>query len=241
LSQNTLIKTLPSQTRLSFNIRNIDELFPGFEAGDFAVLHGTAAVLPLSMLLCVKAQLPPQLGGFGTDVVFVDGGNTFRLYRISRIAQVHQLNPRSVLERIHIARAFTAYQMTSLIMGKMAEAVKRLHAKLVVISDVAGLFMDKDIPDEEARRVFSQVTAYLATFAENNDSALIVTYLPRKTSRRNLHLQALTCGRASVVASVRNGKHGREFVLEKHPREVLGYAEFPSENQTLREFMGSEQ
>ena len=241
MSQNTLIKTLPSQTRLSFNIRNIDELFPGFEAGDFAVLHGTAAVLPLSMLLCVKAQLPPQLGGFGTDVVFVDGGNTFRLYRISRIAQVHQLNPRSVLERIHIARAFTAYQMTSLIMGKMAEAVKRLHAKLVVISDVAGLFMDKDIPDEEARRVFSQVTAYLATFAENNDSALIVTYLPRKTSRRNLHLQALTCGRANVVASIRNGKHGREFVLEKHSHGILGYAEFPPENQTLTEFMGSEQ
>ena len=241
MSQNTLTKTLPSQIRLSFNIRNIDELFPGFEAGDFAVLHGTAAVLPLSMLLCVKAQLPPQLGGLGTDVVFIDGGNTFRLYRISRLAQIHQLNPRSVLERIHIARAFTAYQMTSLIMGKMEEAVKRLSAKLVVISDVAGLFMDKDVPDEEARRVFSQVTAYLSNFAQKHDSALMVTYLPRKTSRRNLHLQALTCGRANVVASVRNGKHGREFVLEKHPRGVLGYAEFPSENITLKEFMGSEQ
>jgi hypothetical protein len=132
--------------------------------------------------------------------------------------------------------------MTSLIMGKMEEAVKRLRAKLVVISDVAGLFMDKDVPDEEARRVFSQVTAYLATFAQKkNDSALVVTYLPRKTSRRNLHLQALTCGRANVVVSVRNGKHGREFVLEKHPRGVLGYAEFPSENLTLKEFVGSEQ
>ena len=173
--------------------------------------------------------------------MFIDGGNTFRLYRISRIAQVHQLNPRSVLERIHIARAFTAYQMTSLRMGKMEEAVKRLRAKLVVISDVAGLFMDKDVPDEEARRVFSQVTAYLATFAQKNDSALVVTYLPRNPSRRNLHLQALTCGRANVVASVRNGKHGREFVLEKHPRGVLGYAEFPSENLTLKEFVGSEQ
>jgi hypothetical protein len=43
----------------------VDELFPGFEAGDFAVLYGTAAVLPLSLLLCVKAQLPPQLGGLG--------------------------------------------------------------------------------------------------------------------------------------------------------------------------------
>jgi len=213
-------------------------LFPGFEAGDFAVLHGTTAVLPLSLLLCVRAQLPPQLGGLGTEVVFIDGGNTFRLYEVSRIAQIHLLSPRNVLKRIHIARAFTAYQMTALIMGKMEEEVKRLQAKLVVVSDVAGLFMDKDIPDEEARRVFSQVMAYLSTFAQENDSALVVTYFPRKASQRNLYLHALTCGRASVVASVRQGKHGREFILEKHPRLVLGHAEFPSENLRLTEFVG---
>lgn len=101
--------------------------FQGFETGDFAVLHGMAAVLPLSLLLCVRAQLPSQLGGLGTDVVFIDGGNTFRLYKISRLAQIHQLNPRSVLERIHIARAFTAYQTALLIMGKMAGTQRMIY------------------------------------------------------------------------------------------------------------------
>jgi len=183
--------------------------------------------------------LPPQLGGLGTDVIFVDGGNTFRLYNVSRLAQIHQLNPRNVLERIHIARAFTAYQLTSLVMDKMKIAVKRLRAKLVIVSDIAGLFMDKDIPDEEARRVFSHITAYLSTFARENDAALVATYLPRKTSQRNLYFHALTCSRANVVASIRQGRHGREFVLEKHPRLLLGYAEFPSENLRLTEFVGA--
>jgi hypothetical protein len=222
-------------------MRNVDELFSGFEAGDFAVLHGTTAVLPLSLLLCVRAQLPPQLGGLGTEVVFVDGGNTFRLYKVSRFAQIHQLNPRSVLERIHIARAFTAYQMASLIMDKMESAVRQLHAKLVVVSDLAGLFMDKDIPDEEARRIFSHVTAYLSAFAKESDSALVATYFPRKNSQRNLYLYSLTCGRADLVASVRQGKHCREFVLEKHPRSVLGYAEFPSDALKLTEFVEASQ
>jgi hypothetical protein len=220
-------------------MRNVDELFSGFEMGDFAVLHGTTAVLPLSLLLCVRAQLPPQLGGLGTDVIFVDGGNTFRLYNVSRLAQIHQLNPRNVLERIHIARAFTAYQLTSLVMDKMEVAVKRLRAKLVIVSDIAGLFMDKDIPDEEARRVFSHITAYLSAFARENDAALVATYLPRKTSQRNLYFHALTCSRANVVASIRQGRHCREFVLEKHPRLLLGYAEFPSENLRLTEFLGA--
>jgi len=238
LSQNMLVKALPSPMRLPFNMRNIDELFSGFEMGDFAVLHGTTAVLPLSLLLCVRAQLPPQLGGLGTDVVFVDGGNTFRLYNISRLAQIHQIDSQNVLERIHIARAFTAYHLASLLMDKMAVTVERLRARLVIVSDIAGLFLDKDIPDEEARRVFSHVTGYLSNFATENGVALVATYLPRKASQRNLYLHTLTCSRANVVASVRQGKHGREFVLEKHPRLLLGYAEFPSKNVRLTEFVG---
>lgn len=218
-------------------MRNINQLFPGFNVGDFAVLYGSPSVLSLSSLLCVRAQLPNQLGGLGSDVVFVDGGNTFRLYQVARLAQLHQLNPREVLERIYISRAFTAYQMTALIMEKLKETVKKYDAKLVIISDIAGLFLDKDIPDEEARRIFSQVNAYLSTFAKENQLILIATYPPHQDTRRNNFLHTLTCGRASVVVSLRQTKYDRELVLEKHPRYVLGSAEFPSENLTLTEFM----
>jgi hypothetical protein len=212
-------------------------LFPGFAAGDFAVLYGASAVLPLSSLLCVRAQLPNQLGGLGTDVVFVDGGNTFRLYQVSRIAQLHQLDPKRVLKRIYISRAFTAYQMTSIIFQRLKEAIDRFNAKLVVISDIAGLYLDKDIPTEEAKRVFSHLTAYLSRFAEENQVIILTIYPPHYHSKRNTFLHALTCGRANVVISIRSAKYGQKFVLEKHPRLMLGYAEFPSENLTLTEFM----
>jgi hypothetical protein len=39
------------------------------------------------------------------------------------------------------------------------------------------------------------------------------------------------------VISIKPSKYGQDFVLEKHPRLILGYAEFPSENPTLTEFM----
>jgi hypothetical protein len=181
--------------------------------------------------------LPTQIGGLGSDVIFVDGGNTFRLYQVARLAQLHQLNPREVLERIYISRAFTAYQMTSLIMEKLKETVKRHDAKLVITSDIAGFFSDRDIPDEEAHRVFSQVTTYLSTLAKENQLILIATYPPHQDTRRNTFLHTLTCGRANVVISLRQTKYDRELVLEKHPRFVLGSAEFPSENLTLTEFM----
>jgi len=50
--------------------------FPGFALGDFAVLQGSS-VLSLASLWCVKAQLPTQLGGLQSSVIFIDGGNTF--------------------------------------------------------------------------------------------------------------------------------------------------------------------
>jgi hypothetical protein len=237
LSQNTLVKTTPSKPLFTLNIPKIDDLFHGFTIGDFAVFYGSSAVMPLSSLLCVRAQLPNQLGGLGTNIVFVDGRNTFKLYQVSRIAQFHLLDPREVLDRIYISRAFTAYQMTSIIFEKLKETVNKYNAKLVVISDIAGLYLDRDVKPKEAKIIFGQLIAYLSTFAEENQLIMIATYPPHYHSRRNTFLHALTCSMANIVISIRASKYGQEFVLEKHPRLTLGHAEFPSENLTLTEFM----
>ncbi len=151
-----------AQPLFSLNMPGVDELFPGFAPGDFAVLYGSPSVISLTSLLCIRAQLPPQLGGLGSNVVFIDGGNTFRLYNITRLAKLHQINPRQTLEHLFISRAFTAYQLTSLILDKLEETVQTYNAKLVVISDIAGFFLDNDIPNEEAQRVYSQIISYLS-------------------------------------------------------------------------------
>ena len=237
LSQNTIVKTTPSQTLLSLNMRNINQLFPGFTTGDFALLHGSHAVLSLSSLLCVRAQLPPQLGGLGSNTVFIDGGNTFRLYQITRLARLHQLDPKQVLDRIYISRAFTAYQMTSLILQKLEDAVKTCNAKLVIVSDIAAMFLDKDVQDEEAKRIYSQVTTRLSNFAREHQIIIIATYPPQQDNQRNLYLQTLTRGRANVVIALRQTKYDKEIVLEKHPTFTLGSAELPSEVLPLTAFM----
>ena len=228
-----------AQPLFSLNMPGVDELFPGFAPGDFAVLYGSPSVISLTSLLCIRAQLPVQLGGLGSNVVFIDGGNTFRLYKIARLAQLHQLNPRQVLERIFISRAFTAYQLTSLILDKLEETIKNCNAKLVVISDIAGFFLDNDVPHEEAQRIYSQIISYLSSFARKHQIILIATYLPYSGNKRNSLLQEMTCARANTVLSFSKTTYTREVTLEKHPFFVLGTAELPSENLTLTDFMGA--
>jgi phage gp36-like protein len=237
MSQNILVEQTAKQTLFSLNMRNVTDLFPGFAPGDFAVIYGSPSAVSLTSMLCVRAQLPTQLGGLSSSVVFIDGGNTLRLYNVSRLAQIHHLDSKKTLEKIYLSRAFTAYQMTSLIMERLKDAVEKYTAKLVIISDIAGLFLDKDIPEEEARHVYSQVVAYLQNFARQKQIILIATCLPRHANSRNETLQTVTCQRANIILAIKQTMYDHEFALEKHPHFMLGSAEFPSENLKLTDFM----
>jgi len=224
---------------LSFNMQNIDSLFPGLTLGDFAVLYGSPSVLSLPLLLAVRAQLPYQLGGLESSAVFVDGGNTFRLYEVSRMARLHHLQPRQVLQRIFISRAFTAHQMTSIILEKLEETIAKYHAKLAIISDFAGLYLDKDLPTEESKEVFSQVSTYLSKLAQENRVIILAACPPHYYSRRSAFFHAVACARSNVTISIRRKSvypFVQQFALEKHPIFRLGHADFPYEDLTLNDF-----
>lgn len=234
--QNAILQPLSSQLRLSLNIENVDGLFPGFMLGDFGVFHGPS-VQSLLTRLCVRAQLPYQLGGLETNVLFVDGGNSFRLYDISAFAKACELYPREVLERIFVSRAFTAYQLTALILEQLQNAVEDYCSKFVVLSNLAQLYLDSDVPKKEAQEVFMQLTAYLAEFAKKNSVILVATHPLAFWSKRSRFFKEILCGRADVVVSVRKFRSRPNFVLEKHPVFRLGRVEFPCGEVTLVDFL----
>jgi len=187
--QKLITHPVKSQLHLSLNMSGVDCLFSGFTQGDFAVLYGSPAVTPLMSLLCVRAQLPTQLGGLSSNVVFIDGGNTFRENNIMRLAQLHQLNPTEISQRIIVSKAFTAYQLTSLIMEKLEETVEKYNSKIVIISDISGLFLDSQIPKEEIKGIYSQIVRYLSNFAKKKQIIIVASCLPYSENIRNKGLQ----------------------------------------------------
>jgi hypothetical protein len=234
--QNAILQPVSSQLRLSLNIENVDGLFPGFMLGDFGFFRGPS-VQSLLTRLCVRAQLPYQLGGLETNVLFVDGGNSFRLYDVSTFAQACELDPREVLERIFVSRAFTAYQLTALILEQLQNAVEDYCSKFVVLSNLVQLYLDSDVPKKEAQEVFLQLSAYLAEFAKKKRVILVATYPLDFWSKRSRFFKEILCGRADVVVSVRKFRSRPNFVLEKHPVFRLGRVEFPCGEVTLVDFL----
>ncbi|MEJ2241384.1 MAG: hypothetical protein P8Y18_04500 [Candidatus Bathyarchaeota archaeon] len=230
-----LQETSAQKLRLSLGIEKIDEIFPHFSLGDFVVFRGSSQ--SLINILCVRAQLPCQLGGLGTNVVFVDGGNKFRLYDISTIAQSYELDPRVVLERIFISRAFTAYQLTSLILERLQKAIDVYDSKLVILSNLIQLYLDPDIPKKEAQEIFMQLTSYISNFAKNNQVIVLATNSNYSWSKQNKFFKEVLFARANVVIAIKKSNPGPQFVLEKHSQFNLGKAEFPSSEVTLTDFM----
>jgi hypothetical protein len=239
LQQRIIIKSTPSsqtvQTRFTFNTPDIDGLFPGFKAGDFAVLYGPQSLNSLISLLCARAQLPANQGGLESNVVFIDCANSSSLSSMQL-----QLDANDPLERILNMRVYTAYRLTSLIMEKLQDAVENQDAKLVVISDIAGPFLNDNVDDQEAKTVYSQITSYLANFAKKHHIIIVATYLSHESNKRNSVLQEITSAKASTVLRFTKTPYTREVELEKHPSYMLGVADLTSENHALSDFMGSD-
>jgi hypothetical protein len=222
---------------LSFGIPRIDKAFPGFQRGDFAVLFGHPVIKMLSFLLSVRCQLPLRKGGLNSRVVYIDGGNTFDPYAVSAIAREYGLEPKSVLEKIFISRAFTAYQLTALVFEKLEEALKRYRSRLVVVSDVAGLFLDRDVPKIEGRDIFFKMARYLSDLASRRRVIVVASYFPRPYSIRSLFLESVLYGRASTVVGVKESRGVLKFVLESHPKIEPFTIDFPSNAVTIDMFM----
>jgi hypothetical protein len=80
----------------------------GFKPSCITVVEGSSGMVPdILFRLCVASVVDSD-----RDAVFIDGWNSFNPYVLSRIAKSSGAEPRKILSRIHVARAFTEYQMS---------------------------------------------------------------------------------------------------------------------------------
>jgi len=221
---------------LSLGVQVLDDIFPGFEAGDFVVMYGDSVSF-MSSNLCVRAELSSDKGGLGSSVVFVDGGNSFSPYLVAEVARGYGLDSKSVLKRIYVSRAFTAYQLSSLILEKLEPFLNGKRAKLLVVSDISSLFFDKDIPRTEAKDLFVKVCAKLSDIASKKQSIVAATYFPSRRSRRGLFFEAVLFGRSKVIVKFERKGKVLSFVLQDHPRMKQFSIEFPTDDVPLTKYM----
>ena len=85
----------------------------------------------------------------------LDGGNSLDVYAIAHLARQSGARPDTILQRITIARAFTCYQMSSLLAGHCKSPLPTL------VFDMLSTFYDENIRIDERLRLLGQSLAAL--------------------------------------------------------------------------------
>ena len=199
-----------SNPNLTSGVRELDRLL-SFRLGQLVALYGKASH-PLSSLLCVRAILPQPLG-LDSDIVFIDGGNTFDVYAISEHAIRHGFEASEILARIHLSRAFTYHQLGTLINEKLPQALERFNAKVAIVPDITLLYCDPDVQDKlDALNIFRKNIRALAALAEQEHTLIITTNLQARDRRMNAALLQT----AHVSAELEDHGTFTQLTLSRH-------------------------
>jgi hypothetical protein len=106
----------------------------------------------------ISSYVAGWLAGKGRAVVVLDGANRFDPYTVSSLARRAWIPPERLLKSIRIARAFTCYQMATLMGEQLTSLLRREGAAelWVILLGPLTTFLDEDVSEREARPLFER-------------------------------------------------------------------------------------
>ena len=110
----------------------------------------------------ISSYVAGWLAGKEMDVIVLDGANRFNSYTVSSFARRALIPPEKLLKSIRIARAFTCYQMATLMGEQLASLLRQegaaelLQKPWVILLGPLTTFLDEDVPEREVRPLFER-------------------------------------------------------------------------------------
>ncbi len=152
----------------------------------------------------------------GMDVIVLDGANRFDPYMVSSVARRARIPPERLLRNIRIARAFTCYQMATLIEERLAPLIKQEESTgqsqkpWVILLGPITTFLDEDVPEREAGPLFERTLRKAETMVEEGISFLlfqpsISPNFPRPSFAKGKQEPDYSAGRAEGLRDSRRG------------------------------------
>ena len=136
----------PTVTVLS-GIRELDDILDGFKSGEITFIDGDSKLISnIPNQICVNTYCMLR-----SSVVYIDGGMCADPYKISDYARKMEVSQKEVLEHVFISRAFTVYQLTTLIQDRLETTITRYKPLTLIIGRFPILYLDSDVPSKEAQ------------------------------------------------------------------------------------------
>jgi hypothetical protein len=161
----------------------------------------------------------PRLILQGRRIAILDGANRFDPLLIARYARERKLEPMEFNQHIRIARAFTCFQLTELLV-RLPRLLETFPADMAIVTALPDLYFDQDIREREAVASLQRALQALQTakrlplpIAVFTDAASSIS--PRRRLFKNLIAQS------DYVFRFRQADAGMVLTSEKSPPAIL--------------------
>jgi len=201
-------------------LRDVDVLLGGFRAGEVTCVDGDSVFV---------SQMPYRLlvntyKAFHCDSLYIDAGLRADPYRVARYAQMLELESRDVLDRVHISRAFTVYQLATLVCERLEPAIQRYHPQTVVVGQLPLLFADHDVKTIEAQTLFAEVLKTLRVLTETYGVVMVLTNYDKLLVSTRRQLRSTLYEQVDEVVTMNNHEQRIHVSLMKKGVSTSMYA-----------------
>jgi hypothetical protein len=213
------------------SIPPVDALLRGLEPGTITLIDSSdRLVFELVNLFCFNA-----VNELHEEVLWIDGGNSVNPYELSAICKRYRVPPEEVLHNITVSRAFTAYQMSTLIEDMLDPEVDRIRTGLVVVSCFPDLFQDADMNWTESLQLMRRAMEKLRALTEERSLITIITNYGQVKPMSRKGLRSLLYDSADRVVRIDGKGVSVRITLPKEGEGIL-YRPVVRNQTTLDEF-----
>jgi len=182
----------------------------------------------------LSSYLAGLVAASGMKPIFVDGANGFDPYIISRFARRRSLAPAHLLKEIVVARAFTCYQLFTLVRERLEAMVHSHQNPLAILLGPITMLLDEDVPEQEVNLLFRGMLEKLDELNPKGLPFLLMQPPVPSRSRRGHLLKRLSRWSDMVVRAT--SEEGRLKLVLERPLRTGGRGKLPrSQRPPLRD------
>lgn len=150
-----------------------------------AIVWGEAHVARLA------ARTAAEAVSHGVTVAVIDAALAFEVTAIAACAQARRVPPERFLRHIFIARAFTCYQVATLLCERLDPLLAAQQVGLVILLGPCTTFFDENVPFKEAFLLFQRLLEKLTALCAHGPLLLMTQGLDGDRRRRMLFVREL--------------------------------------------------
>ena len=167
---------LRTERVLMSSIAPLDQMVGGLRSSTSYLIDSSSDYASdMLHLTCLRALVE-----LDEEVIWIDGGNAVEPYTLSALCKRFCFDAHEMLSMVNIARAFTAYQLVSLIDDMLADEADRSVPAMIIVSSLSDMFMDKDMRRSESHQLLRRCAERIAEVTRSKETITVVTsHTPR--------------------------------------------------------------